>query len=98
MTAPHIIHQDHDHQHGPGCGHAAIPHGDHTDYLHGNCLHREHEGHWDECEPSEHVVHDDHPHEHGPNCGHVAVPHGDHVDYIHDGHRHAAHGDHWDCH
>ena len=28
------IHKDHDHEHGPGCGHVAIKHGDHIDYLH----------------------------------------------------------------
>jgi hypothetical protein len=27
------------HQHGPGCGHEAVPHGDHTDYLVGGHLH-----------------------------------------------------------
>jgi hypothetical protein len=27
------------HKHGPGCGHEAVPHGDHTDYLVGGHLH-----------------------------------------------------------
>lgn len=27
------------HKHGPSCGHEAIPHGDHVDYLVGNHLH-----------------------------------------------------------
>ena len=29
----------HDHTHGPGCGHTAIRHGDHVDYLHDGELH-----------------------------------------------------------
>jgi len=79
------IHKDHAHTHGPDCGHEAVPHGDHVDYIHGV--------------PTEHVVHEDHSdHQHGPDCGHEAVPHGDHVDYIHDGHRHALHNGHWDEH
>jgi hypothetical protein len=33
--------QDHEreHRHGPGCGHEAVPHGDHTDYLVNDHLH-----------------------------------------------------------
>ena len=38
----------HDHEHGPDCGHAAIEHGDHVDYLHGGHRHAAHEGHYDE--------------------------------------------------
>jgi len=30
---------DKGHKHGPGCGHEAIPHGDHTDYLVNGHLH-----------------------------------------------------------
>ena len=45
----HKIHKDHEHIHGPGCGHAAIVHGDHIDYLHDGHLHHMHEGHADEC-------------------------------------------------
>ena len=41
-------HDDHDRQHGPDCGHVAVPHGDHVDYIHDGHLHREHDGHWDE--------------------------------------------------
>lgn len=40
--------QDHPHEHGPSCGHDAIPHGDHVDYLHNGHLHAVHEGHYDE--------------------------------------------------
>ncbi len=36
-----------EHAHGPGCGHEAVPHGDHTDYLVGGHLHHAHEGHCD---------------------------------------------------
>ena len=42
------IHADHDHQHGPGCGHIAIKHGDHIDYLHDGHLHHMHGDHVDE--------------------------------------------------
>jgi len=36
------------HRHGPGCGHEAVPHGDHTDYLVEGHLHHEHNGHCDD--------------------------------------------------
>jgi hypothetical protein len=36
------------HNHGPGCGHEAIPHGDHVDYLVGGHLHHGHDGHCDD--------------------------------------------------
>ncbi len=36
-----------DHVHGPNCGHAAIPHGDHIDYLVDGHLHHQHNGHCD---------------------------------------------------
>ncbi|MGX6968676.1 hypothetical protein [Corynebacterium sp. c7Ub_26] len=49
MTAEHVIHENHTHEHGPGCGHVAIPHGDHVDYVHDGHLHHKHEDHWDEC-------------------------------------------------
>ncbi|WP_030613495.1 hypothetical protein [Streptomyces sclerotialus] len=97
-TATHTTHQGHTHQHGAGCGHVAVPHGDHTDYVHDGCLHRTHQDHVDECEPAGHTEHQEHTHQHQEGCGHVAVPHGDHMDYIHDGHRHAPHNGHWDDH
>ena len=97
MTA--TVHPNHEHVHGPGCGHVSFKHGDHLDYVHDGHIHRELDGQWVECEPHDHVRAEDHgDHVHGPGCGHVAVPPGDHVDYIHDGHRHAAHGDHYDEH
>ncbi|NOJ83603.1 hypothetical protein HNV28_35745 [Myxococcus xanthus] len=36
------------HRHGPSCGHAAAPHGDHVDYLVDGHLHHPHEGHCDD--------------------------------------------------
>lgn len=36
------------HQHGDDCGHEAVPHGDHTDYLVGGHLHHAHESHCDD--------------------------------------------------
>jgi len=42
-------HEDeHRHQHGPGCGHDPVPHGDHTDYLHDGHRHAVHGSHYDE--------------------------------------------------
>ena len=38
----------HDHEHGPECGHPAVAHGDHVDYVHDGHRHAAHEGHWDE--------------------------------------------------
>jgi hypothetical protein len=39
------------HRHGPGCGHEAVPHGDHTDYLVEGRLHHMHDGHCDDHGP-----------------------------------------------
>jgi hypothetical protein len=36
------------HKHGPGCGHPAVPHGDHTDYLMEGPLHHPHGDHCDD--------------------------------------------------
>ncbi len=47
---PHSTHEQHAHMHGAECGHQAIQHGDHTDYLHNGHRHASHEGHWDEHE------------------------------------------------
>ena len=33
-TTEHQPHTGHDHQHGEGCGHVAIPHQGHVDYAH----------------------------------------------------------------
>jgi hypothetical protein len=39
------------HVHGPGCGHEAVPHGDHTDYLVDGHLHHPHGNHCDDHGP-----------------------------------------------
>ena len=36
------------HQHGPTCGHMAVPHGDHTDFLVNGHLHHPHGSHCDD--------------------------------------------------
>ncbi|WP_083777408.1 hypothetical protein [Coraliomargarita akajimensis] len=106
MSASHSDH--HDHQHGKGCGHTAIQHGDHVDYLHDGHLHHQNadgtvEKHIlavDASHPSgccNHATHSD-GHVHGPDCGHEAIQHGDHIDYIVDGRLHHPHGDHCDDH
>ncbi len=40
-----------DHTHGPDCGHDAVPHGDHTDYLVSGHLHHQHGQHCDDHGP-----------------------------------------------
>jgi hypothetical protein len=106
----HKIHEGHSHVHGPGCGHQAVRHGDHVDYLHDGHLHSAHGDHFDEhtiavdavnpavCTP-QHAC-GGHPaaHVHGPACGHAAVPHGDHVDYLVEGHLHHPCDGHCDDH
>lgn len=44
----HTRHLAHPHQHGPGCGHVAVKHEDHVDYVHGGHRHAAHGDHWDE--------------------------------------------------
>jgi hypothetical protein len=39
---------DKSHHHGAGCGHEAVPHGDHVDYLVDGHLHHPHDGHCDD--------------------------------------------------
>jgi hypothetical protein len=103
-------HGDHQHQHGPGCGHTAVQHDGHTDYLHDGHLHHMHGDHCDEhavaigtanpedCTPGHDCGAHDHGHRHGPGCGHEAIPHGNHVDYVVEGHLHHPHVDHCDHH
>ena len=103
-------HPGHAHQHGPGCGHTAVRHGDHVDYLHDGHLHNPQGDHVEEhvvdvsaenpdrCSPAFRCADHANGHTHGPSCGHEAVPHGDHIDYLHDGHLHHPHGDHCDDH
>lgn len=37
-----------EHQHGEGCGHEAVQHEDHVDYVHDGHQHAEHGDHYDE--------------------------------------------------
>ena len=103
-------HDNHDHPHGPDCGHTGIVHDDHVDYLHDGHLHHPHSGHVDEhvigitstnpqdCTPGHECTGHGLEHVHGPDCGHETVPHGDHVDYLVGGHLHYLHDGHCDDH
>lgn len=42
------VEEPHRHAHGPGCGHLAVEHGDHVDYIHDGHRHAVHGGHYDE--------------------------------------------------
>lgn len=44
------------HKHGPSCGHEAVPHGDHVDYLVNGYLHHPHGDHCDDHGPVEVVA------------------------------------------
>ena len=48
VTPGHEEAQEHDHVHGPRCGHLAIPHDDHVDYVHDGHRHASHGAHYDE--------------------------------------------------
>ncbi len=48
MRGPHNEAEDHLHTHGPTCGHPAVPHDDHVDYLHDGHRHAPHGAHYDE--------------------------------------------------
>lgn len=101
---------EHEHQHGPDCGHTAIHHDDHVDHLHDGELHHHGDSGVEshaigvsdvnpaDCTPDHDCEHHDAEHSHGPDCGHEAVPHGDHVDYLVGGHLHHPHDDHCDDH
>jgi zinc transport system permease protein len=43
-----VVDETHGHQHGPGCGHLAVEHGDHVDFIHDGHRHAAHGGHYDE--------------------------------------------------
>ena len=47
-ATPHRTTADHDHAHGPECGHPGVPHGDHVDYVHDGHRHAVHGEHYDE--------------------------------------------------
>jgi len=56
LTAPfdpvqpdaHDVTETHPHVHGDNCGHLAVPHGDHVDYVHDGHRHASHGEHYDE--------------------------------------------------
>ncbi|NED99952.1 metal ABC transporter permease [Phytoactinopolyspora halotolerans] len=48
VTGVHVPTEEHPHQHDDECGHPAVEHGDHTDYLHDGHLHAAHGKHYDE--------------------------------------------------
>lgn len=59
-TNPDDCTPDHDcaehetaHRHGPDCGHEAVRHGDHVDYVVGGHLHHPHDEHCDDHGPLE---------------------------------------------
>ena len=47
-AAPHRSADQHAHEHGNDCGHPAVPHGDHVDYVHDGHRHAPHGEHYDE--------------------------------------------------
>jgi zinc transport system permease protein len=47
-SAPHETIDEHPHEHGDDCGHVAVPHGDHVDYVHDGHRHAPHGRHYDE--------------------------------------------------
>lgn len=47
------VHDCDGHTHGPGCGHEAVPHGDHIDYIVNGRLHHVHGDHCDDHGPVE---------------------------------------------
>lgn len=110
MGDNHKTHDQHDHQHGPDCGHKTIEHDGHKDYLHDGHMHHVHDDHVDchaidvgaknpaDCTPAHACGSHDKAHQHGKDCGHDAIAHGDHTDYVVDGHLHHAHGGHCDDH
>jgi zinc transport system permease protein len=40
--------EEHRHEHGADCGHDAVPHGDHVDYVHDGHRHAAHGAHYDD--------------------------------------------------
>jgi zinc transport system permease protein len=43
-----VVPEEHGHEHSHTCGHLAVPHGDHVDYVHDGHRHAVHGGHYDE--------------------------------------------------
>lgn len=42
------VHEAHEHTHGAGCGHVAVPHDDHVGYIHDGHRYAAHDSHWNE--------------------------------------------------
>jgi zinc transport system permease protein len=47
LAEPHTV-EEHEHLHGPDCGHPAVLHEDHVDYIHDGHRHAPHGAHYDE--------------------------------------------------
>ncbi len=110
MPATSIKHEERLHVHGPKCGHTAVKHEGHSDYLQDGHMHHVNGKYVDEhklsinatnpekCTPEHNCGAHEANHVHGPKCGHEAVPHGDHTDYLVKGHLHHPHEKHCDDH
>ena len=110
IMSEHVTHQAHERVLGRGCGHTAVKHDGHGDYLQDGHLHHDHQGPCDEhaietstknpdaLAPKHDCQAHAADHQHGPGCGREALPRGDHADYFVEGHLHRSHGDHCDDH
>lgn len=99
------------HVHGDNCGHEAVKHGNHYDYIVAGkfeTFNGDFHGLVDMSDKTNRgvanvEVHEDHMH--GPTCGHSSVKHCEnsactsfHYDFSHEGTYHAIHGGHWHNH
>ncbi|HEX5384312.1 MAG TPA: metal ABC transporter permease [Propionibacteriaceae bacterium] len=48
LVSPHTVTENHPHRHAAGCGHPAVQHRDHTDFIHEGHRHAAHADHYDE--------------------------------------------------
>jgi zinc transport system permease protein len=65
----HEVAERHPHEHGLECGHEAVTHGDHVDYVHDGHRHAAHQGHYDEHGQT--GLHDDHQGDHAGSGRHA---------------------------
>ena len=72
----HLEAERHEHEHGEGCGHPAMEHDDHVDYLHDGHRHAPHQGHYDEHDLALHGA-QEHAADHGPHQPSSPDPHDD---------------------
>eukprot|EP01114_Cavostelium_apophysatum_P015021 TRINITY_DN4013_c0_g1_i1.p1 TRINITY_DN4013_c0_g1~~TRINITY_DN4013_c0_g1_i1.p1 ORF type:complete len:382 (-),score=49.80 TRINITY_DN4013_c0_g1_i1:50-1195(-) len=99
-----------DHHHHPSCGHLAIVHNGHIDFLNHSRLQHFHkasgmlsdheltgDSYPSECAPINKPHHET-AHIHGPNCGHQTLQHDGHTDYLVDNVLHHFHNGHCDLH